>query len=1105
VTLATHEARDEAARKAIREEIDRNLFVEAGAGTGKTRALVDRYVALVKAGRPVEEIVAITFTEKAAAELQQRVRFELEEQRLNPESDTERLDTALASLDRAQISTIHAFCAAVLRSFAAEHGIDPSFTVQDEVAADRRFEGEWSAYLEKLADDPLGQDAVRRALELGLITRDLTRLARDLWSNSGIAARLDNAPIQAPPARWPDLDAAKRELEGLHADRVFEGDRLKSLVEDLLLAVQRLLEQPAAERHASLVSLAPLLGRNANIGRASNWTGRADIATARRVVGSVLASLSQTLVALRTEALGALLPFVVRFVMKDTRERCRSGRLVFDDLILQVRDVLLTSPQARRRLRARYRTMLIDEFQDTDPAQSEIALAFATDPDSGVVEQGRLFLVGDPKQSIYRFRRADMAAYSQTRDELRDAGTQEEQLALNQRSRREVLEFVNSVTGSLIGVDQPSWLQARYLPVYWRRDVALKGPGVAVVGGEQTESARDVRRSEAGQIAAYCRAVREEGWQVEDRWDRRIRDARFRDVAVLLPTRAILQSLERALQDAGVAYRVEGGSLVYATQEVRDIINCLSAIDDPADEVAVVAALRSPAYACSDVELARHKLDDRLGFDYMDGRLVEGTTRVQSALLDLRRYHERRGRQSLAALVEGFVGSHRLVEAGMYFSGSRDAFRRARFLVEQARAFEAEGPESLRAFVDWLERRAGEAILDYEGAALDDDEDAVRILTVHAAKGLEFPIVFLAGLGVSPSPQTDTFLSDRHSGDIAVSIGSEGSNRQFRLGDYETVQGVEREHMSAERNRLLYVATTRARDHLIVSLYHSSRAKDSPAQRLIDAGARDAATVLPELPAVSGFSSGPFAGLAHEPVQLTEEDFLAGRIELMNGARGRPVTSATGLGKLRRAAEVAADGEGSENEREDDTEPWARGRAGTHRGRAVHAALQVLPWDADDSALEALARAQAVAETIPDQGGEVAALLRRALATDAASRARSARRAMREVPFAFVQDGVTLEGFIDLVLEADDGSLEVVDWKTDHLREAEVAGRLERYRLQAGLYVLGLEAATGRQVRRVTYVFVAPGIEASPGEPETLASEALGEIRRFAAENRQSV
>jgi ATP-dependent exoDNAse (exonuclease V) beta subunit len=198
----------------------------------------------------------------------------------------------------------------------------------------------------------------------------------------------------------------------------------------------------------------------------------------------------------------------------------------------------------------------------------------------------------------------------------------------------------------------------------------------------------------------------------------------------------------------------------------------------------------------------------------------------------------------------------------------------------------------------------------------------------------------------------------------------------------------------------------------------------------------------------------------------------------------RRYTSATAIG----AQELRKD------EPQDETEPWARGRGGTHVGRAVHATIQSVALDADAAQVAAFARAQSVAEAIPERAGDIAALAQAALASEAAQRARSGRRALREVPFAVRYGATVLEGFIDLVIEGADGGIEIVDWKTDDISAAEVPARLIQYELQAGLYTLGLEAATGRAVTRITYVFAAPGIEASPGDPGTLAASARARL-----------
>jgi len=1078
--IPDYEAQDRRARERIGQALGETLFVEAGAGTGKTSALVDRVVALVLGGRTsIDRIVAITFTEKAAAELRDRVRGGLEEAKEAQPGRSDVIDAALESLDRAQVSTIHSFCQALLYSFAAEAGIDPSFKVQDEVMAERRFQERWRIYLEELGADEAAGRAIDRALGLGMTTWNLAELASALMDRAELAGLLERRPIAEEVVQWPSLTAMAAELEALPLQTAPPDDQLRLRVHRLASLVIELARASDDERESLLAAGAQIITARWNVSSRDVW-GREACDLVRDVAARIAGSLDETLSRCRAEALADVLPLIVRFVVNDAEVRGREGILTFDDLILRVRDLLRTNREAVAALRARYDVLLIDEFQDTDPLQVEIALAFATDPATAALEPGRLFLVGDPKQSIYRFRRADMAVYSQAREQMEREGGVFPTLALNRRSGARVLDWVNGVFKGMIGPGFEQAVQPEYRPIHASRGGTVAGPGVAWMGGEVPDkNARQVREIEAGAIAANCLAAIEEGWDVADR-DGTIRRPQLKDIAFLIPARTTLPVLERALMEAGVPYRVESGSLIYRTQEVRDLLNCLTAIDDPADEVAIVASLRCPGYACSDVELAKHKAADG-GWNYLSPRLDEAEGRVADALRDLRGYHDRRHDESLAALIERFLAERGQVEVGILDSGNRNSFRRARFMVDQARAFEAAGPESLRAFVSWMERRAGEAILDNEGAGLDDDEDAVRVLTIHGAKGLEFPIVFVAGLGSAPMNRPGVFLVDRAGDDIAVCIGAKTQYRQFLLGPVDRLSKLESAHTAAEYARLLYVATTRARDHLIVSLYHKKGASSScGARKLIEYGADQLAERRPDLVAVERSVASPFADLAVDAAEeLMVEEFETDRGALVTAARQRRYTSATAIGYQKK------------EEKDDESEPWSRGRGGTRLGRAVHAAIQSLPLDADAGMIAAFSRAQAVAEAIPHRDREVERLVDWVLrSSQVAARAPAARRALREVPFAVAVDGMVLEGFIDLVIESGD-ELEIVDWKTDDIEPEEVEARLLEYRTQAGLYVYGLEAALGRPVTGVTYVFAKPRVERSLGDARELRE--LGE------------
>ncbi len=1071
-----HAEPDREALETIRRALDATLFVEAGAGTGKTAALVDRVVALVLGGRPIERIAAITFTEKAAAELRDRVREELEKVSRDDSARTE-AETALHSLDRAQISTIHSFAQARLRSFAAEAGVDPAFTVQDEVMSQRRLQEQWRSYLERLALEPDANRTIDRVLSLGLTTPDLQKLAEELSARAELALVLEARLPGAPPVEWPDTDEMRRQLDALPLAGAASGDRLRQRVEGLRWLVHSLAGE-AGQREAVLAAGAEVLYQKWGVSSAAAWGGREAVELVRRTAGGICEELLETLAACRTEALADLVPLIVRFVREEARARGREGALTFDDLILRVRDLLRRSDGARRVLRERFDALLIDEFQDTDPLQVDIALAFATDPDTGRMEPGRLFLVGDPKQSIYRFRKADMAVYSRTLEAVTSQSGPPLALTMNKRSRQVVLDWVNSVFERVVGGDGVPGVQPAYRAIHAVRETPLAGPGVGWIGHEVRATAREIRQMEAQDVAGQCRAVLAERWQVQER-DGVVREARYGDIAILIPARTVLTPLERALAESGVPYRVEGGSLIYRTQEVRDLLNCLTAIDDPADEVAVAGALRSPAFACSDVDLMEHRASGGR-FNYLARGLEEREGPVAEGLRALAAYHRERQETSLAALIERFVADRGLVETGILDQGDRNSFRRMRFVVEQARAFEAGGPESLRALVQWMEHRAGQAILDNEGAGVDDDEDAVRVLTIHGAKGLEFRIVFLAGLASAARHQTLVYAADYATDQVAVSIGAKTRHCNFELGDVAGLSQLEGEHAEAEFARLLYVGATRARDHLVVSLYHSPRNGRSGARRLMDAGAHELAAALPEPAAVAVGRTMPFADLSVElPDVQTEGEMAAGREALVRRALTIKYTSATAV---------------KEDERSDESEPWARGRGGTRLGRAVHAAIQSLPLDADDALINAFAQAQAVAEAIPEQARDVARLVRWTLReSQAMRRASAAGRALREVPFAMALDGKVLEGFVDLLLETPEG-IEIVDWKTDEVPAEGVPERLRGYELQAGLYVLGIEAATGRRVTAVTYVFASAGVELSPGDPAALREAARARL-----------
>jgi ATP-dependent exoDNAse (exonuclease V) beta subunit len=502
-------------------------------------------------------------------------------------------------------------------------------------------------------------------------------------------------------------------------------------------------------------------------------------------------------------------------------------------------------------------------------------------------------------------------------------------------------------------------------------------------------------------------------------------------------------------------------------------------LDDPADQVALVAALRSPALACSDADLLEF-VEAGGSLDLLaEGNPTEGP--VAEALGVLRGYHEQRMWTPIASLVEEFVRDRRLLEAALGAPRPRERWRRYAFLVAQARVFAEAGRSSLRAFLEWAASQEEEGARVTEVPVPETDEDAVRIMTVHGAKGLEFPIVILTALNFEPSARVDNVLFDRAKGNGEVSLGAAGG--RFQTPGYEALAEQEKELSLAEDVRLMYVAATRARDHLVVSLYRTARDTKSRAA-LIATLMEDADDLWKPV----NMDLPPHPTAAQEIEEPRPEDTPEARLQWIEDRkqllleRARPSSvAATALAQV-----VKEEAEAPE-------EPWRRGRAGTNVGRAVHAVLQSVDLETGQG-LEDTARAQAAAEGVPDREAEIVRLVRVALESDTVKRAVASGRWWREVPVGAPVGETVLEGFIDLLFE-EDGQLVVVDYKTDSLEtEEEIAARSGHYRIQAGSYALALQEATGRTVKEVILLFLQPRQEVVLGDVSALVEEARGAL-----------
>ena len=1124
---------DSEVRRFIRERLDDTLFVEASAGTGKTTSLVERMVNLVATGRAnLNRMAAITFTEAAAAELRDRVRQSLEEAAEDPSlpaPEREACRQGVSDLDQATITTLHSFAAQLLHERPLEAGLPPGFDTSDEIVAGLRFAEEWEAWLDAATsgNSPLDRH-LSLALALNVSLEQLRQLALGFHRNY---ADLENASFATgdPPAArdvrallegWTEIERLSQYSNDGAGDPLF--DHVTGL-RDPIAALAA--ERPGSFDYYRRLNRLPSLSTNR--GSQKNWakdpvTGANACTRLKADLGELGESVTEELAEAKSWAVSQVLDSLRDFVLDYARRRKTEGRAEFHDLLVWARDLLRSRLDVRDYFRDKFTHLLIDESQDTDPIQAEIAMFLAEAVPDGLPPgerpvrwqdttpaTGKLFVVGDPKQSIYRFRRADVEQMVALQGQMESAGGHTVKLVQNFRSRQPIIDWVNLLFDSWMeesgGGD--STLQTPYdqMAPWW---TAGDGETGRTEGNEETvENFRprvwalanveddapigEVREQEAQDIAALLRQIVTQEWLKLDpepagtEGESAFKPATYSDICILVRNRTGLPTLERALETTDIPYRLESASLVFETQEIRDLLNCLKAIDDPANYVATVAALRSPAFGCSDLDLLRfYEAGGR--FDYLaassgsgDGS-GEGTddapdqNPVPGALAALRRFHHARLWETPGSLVDRFIRDRQLLEDATGHPRMREQWRRYRFMVERAWQFAATGESSLRAFIEWIDDQIGQRAQVTESPVPESDEEAVRIMTMHSAKGLEFPVVILTGINSGSRHTSDSVLFDRQAGSVEVALGPRAT--RFQTPGYAALEERERRMAAAEEVRLMYVAATRARDHLVLSLRRPARARGGEppaaamARHLANHPEAWSPVHLEDSPAPSPLEAGPGPGqpdagfLSRHTVEAWEA-WEKDRSRLLAELARPSFVSATALGY--------ADNQQEDKEEQDTitvTEPWRRGRAGTSVGRAVHAVLQSIDL-ATGQGLEDRARSQATAEGISGREPEVVSLVTTALNSDVVQRAIVSGRWWREVPVAAPLEEGFLHGFIDLLFDEGDG-LVVVDYKTDSARADESPQALDRYRLQGGAYALAVSQVTGKPVKQVIFLYL---------------------------------
>ena len=854
----SREIADRDDRRLIAEALDQTLVVEAAAGTGKTTELVTRIVRLVTTGRAtIDQIVAVTFSEKAAGELKLRLREELERARMSAEAlEGARLERAVQRFEEAHVSTIHGFCADLLRERPVEARIDPSFAVLTEGQSARLFDEAFADWIQHELDAP--SEGVRRSLR----RVSFRRFGHEDDDDAPIA-RLKHAGRELlewrdHPTPWARPEGFRRDADIAH---LLDGIGTLSAATDSPISPRDPLARAIEPMRRMWAEIRPL--RERGMADVDGWeallcelaSNERDLRAGRRASGQFSRQISNaevmaardrlvdTLVAFRNAAdadLAALVHEALqRAVQRYEDRKQRAGAVDFLDLLLRARDLVRDNAEVRHEFQRRFRYLLVDEFQDTDPLQAELLVLLAADESSGGgpdaraifssrIRPGALFIVGDPKQSIYRFRRADVGVYREICDTLVARGAVRVRLRMSFRSVPAIQRAVNAAFSVHMTGDRRS-LQADYVELRPARDdhpgqpavVALPVPRALSERGNVTLAA--IAASLPDAVGEFVRwLVVDSGYTVPDEHASEPGDGvqprrpiRAGDVCLLFRRFLDFQTdvtrpYVEALESRGLTHLLVGGKAFHEREEVDGLRTALTAIEWPDDALSVFATLRGPFFAVAEEELlAWHALGHGFRpYDVPDQR-PEALAAVAQALTTLRELNRLRNHRPVADTIGRLIEATRAHVGFVLWRGGEQVLTNVLQIAELARRYEAEGGLSFRGFVDQL-RAAAERAPTPEAPILEEGTDGVRLMTVHKAKGLEFPVVILADIGCKLSREDAQRHLDASRGLAAIKLAG------WTPLDVRNNNALEAARDAAEGVRLAYVAATRARDLLVV-------------------------------------------------------------------------------------------------------------------------------------------------------------------------------------------------------------------------------------------------------------------------------------------------
>ena len=1062
--------------KGYLRHLDRNFILEASAGTGKTSAILKRMVCLVNhlPDFKMSELVAITFTEKATIELRAKIRHSLEQERAQSkeEKTRQKFNRLISEFEQAQISTIHSFSANLLRRRPVEAGVSPAFQVLDETESGFLFEKTWEKWLEAKLKEESELDK-----ELGLFRQlrmaeiepeDIKELTLELYKNRDLYKL--NRKILLNLEETISFEEAEKQFYSLYT-------RLKK-------------EDPKAKRFNRgfddfnhLLKLFSPQPEKVWLQFSSEDLEKGEFLKRHPAGSGIKEKLMEIIEQLGSQYLAELLNYIDDFFQVLEAEKRKAEVLDFQDLLLKAVQLLRDNQEAREFFKRKFKYILVDEFQDTDPLQVELIFflgekkgEFAKDWRKVNLEPGKLFIVGDPKQSIYRFRRADLEIYEQAKDVLLNSSPEGiEPLEENHRSHPGILNWVNQTFKEQF---QPEpGIQPGYQPLSPANPdsaLSLKPPLTKPVIILELESENEeklkvdiVRKTEAQAVCDFIE------WAVGNL---KVRDkisepdtehpAQYKHFAILYPAHNEAKFIIDELKAREIPFQSDTGGDFLEKDEILGLISIFKLINNPMDEVSLISALRSIFLAVSDMELLNYKRAN-FSWNWLEAKPNEKKfPALSSAFIFLKELYQAKERVSISILIERIMEHSKIGKIRKLDFRFNQILLNLERIKALARQMESSEAFSLYDWVLWLEGLSGEG-LSWSELFAKESNNAVSLMTYHKSKGLEFPIVILTDLCHKLNYSPATLLKDWRQKKLAISLD------KFYTLNFDEMKEKDKTHNQAERIRNLYVACTRAKQYLVIPDPRKIYNTKSSYLGLLESGLPQEEGATLELEKIIEIKSAKNFKREKTKIKKKKPELLIFAEQKANSTKleQEKISFAQAhRGKWEQARKTIQLVAPSAEEADWQELEGGKGRdLALEKGAIVHQVIEQAGNQDLETALclaQRLAKEKGLEEELPD----IENLIKNFWQSQF-KKFLYDKKCFQEVPFFLEAEDKIYRGRIDLVFRQEQG-LGLVDFKTDRITPEQVDKYSERYLNQMSVYQKALSNLKGEKISQAILYYL---------------------------------